>query len=214
MRSLRTFAFRWWWGVAVVLGSLPASAQFANLSHPPAAALAAATGAVTDAQVPNNITVDLAAACTALASNPAACSGVTFVSDIAANGTLTCGTPLDSGAPLASRTVALDSTADQSMSVVNATSYTIERAIVTGCTGTPVLAAGGVYTGASKTGITVVAAAQVYTALTASAKFLPLTLEAVTGTDVFTAQTLHFSLSVANAAAVTCSLYVFGRRLP
>lgn len=54
-------------------------------------------GAVTDSQVPNNITVDLATTATALASNPSPCSSGDFVSDIDANGTLTCGTPSGGG---------------------------------------------------------------------------------------------------------------------
>lgn len=54
-------------------------------------------GSVTDAQVPNNITVDLATAASALASNPSACGAGDFVNDIAADGTLSCGTPAGGG---------------------------------------------------------------------------------------------------------------------
>ena len=46
-----------------------------------------------DADIPNTITVDLAATATALAANPAACGAGEFANDIAANGTLTCATP-------------------------------------------------------------------------------------------------------------------------
>ncbi len=53
-------------------------------------------GSVTDSQVPNTVTIDLATAASALASNPSACSSGEFVSDIAANGTLTCSVPSSS----------------------------------------------------------------------------------------------------------------------
>jgi hypothetical protein len=52
------------------------------------------TGSVTDAQVPNTITIDTA---TALAVNPTPCGAGQFVTDIAANGTLTCSTPAGGG---------------------------------------------------------------------------------------------------------------------
>jgi hypothetical protein len=50
------------------------------------------SGAATDAQVPDNITVTLAATATALAANPADCSSGQFANAINASGTLTCTT--------------------------------------------------------------------------------------------------------------------------
>jgi hypothetical protein len=47
-------------------------------------------GTVTDAQVPNGITVDLAATASALATNPTDCSAGTFATTIAVNGNLSC----------------------------------------------------------------------------------------------------------------------------
>lgn len=62
------------------------------------------SGSATDAQVPNTITVDLAAAATALASNPSDCSANQFATTIAASGNLTCAaittSDLPSGATL------------------------------------------------------------------------------------------------------------------
>ena len=52
---------------------------------------------ITDAQVPNNITIDLATTASALANNPAGCTSGDFVNDIAADGTLSCGTPPGGG---------------------------------------------------------------------------------------------------------------------
>jgi hypothetical protein len=52
------------------------------------------SGAATDAQIPNNITIDLATAATALAANPADCTNTSsdkaYAATIAANGDLTC----------------------------------------------------------------------------------------------------------------------------
>jgi hypothetical protein len=55
------------------------------------------TGTATDAQIPNDITITLAGTASALAANPVACSAGNYVTDIAADGTLTCATPAGSG---------------------------------------------------------------------------------------------------------------------
>ena len=55
------------------------------------------TLAITDADVPNDITIELAAAASALAVNPAPCSAGNYVSDLDADGTLICGTPAGGG---------------------------------------------------------------------------------------------------------------------
>ena len=54
-------------------------------------------GTVTDAQVPNSITIDTATTASALATNPTACGSGDFVTDIAADGTLFCDTPSGGG---------------------------------------------------------------------------------------------------------------------
>lgn len=51
------------------------------------------SGSVTDAQVPNNITISLAATATALAANPTDCGVGEFANAIDASGNLTCATP-------------------------------------------------------------------------------------------------------------------------
>lgn len=48
------------------------------------------SGAATDSQIPNTITVDLATAATALAANPADCAADRYATTIAASGALTC----------------------------------------------------------------------------------------------------------------------------
>lgn len=103
-------------------------------------------------------------------------------------------------------------TTDQSMTIVSGvTKYTVDRVIATNCSATPVLAAGGLYTAASKGGSAIVAAGQAYTALTSPGAFLPMTLAITTST--FTAGTLFFSLTVANGTALTCDIYVIGTDL-
>lgn len=70
-------------------------------------------------------------------------------------------------------------------------------------------AAGGVYTGAAKSGITLVAASQVYTTLTAPAKGQALTVVAADTTGRLTADPI-FSLTTPQGVAATCDLYVLG----
>ena len=55
--------------------------------------------AIVDADVPNSITVDLAATATALASNPTDCSSNQFANAIAADGDLTCAAIADADVP-------------------------------------------------------------------------------------------------------------------
>lgn len=111
--------------------------------------------------------------------------------------------------------VNLNSTADQAMVMFGAVKYIIRRIIATNVS-TDIslgLAAGGIYTGAGKTGTTVVGVSQVYTGLTGSTKFVDLTLAAAVTTDVVTATTLFFSLTTANGSAATADIYVFGETL-
>lgn len=92
--------------------------------------------------------------------------------------------------------------------------YVIRRIVVTDATATPVLAAGGLYDAASKSGNVLVGTGQLYTGLTASTKYTDLTLTSVVGTDVLTATTLYLSLTVANVAACTVTIMVYGDAIP
>jgi hypothetical protein len=79
------------WASTLNDGAAPTCTQpaFSNLS-----------GAVTDAQVPNTITIDLAAAATALAADPVNCSDAThFAVGVAASGTATCEAIADADVP-------------------------------------------------------------------------------------------------------------------
>lgn len=109
------------------------------------------------------------------------------------------------------RLIAADfnSTADQPIQI-SAARYSVRKIVVTNVSTSLTTAAGGVYTGASKSGTIVVAAAQIYTALTAAAKFLDLTLATVIGTDILTAAQLYLSLTAAQGAPATGDVYVIG----
>lgn len=70
-------------------------------------------------------------------------------------------------------------------------------------------AAGGIYPAASKGGTAIVASSQAYSALTAATIALDLTLAA--GTTIYAAGvTPYLSLTTAQGAAATASLYLFG----
>lgn len=107
--------------------------------------------------------------------------------------------------------LALNSSSDQALTMaVNLTKYIVRSVIATNASGTPALAAGGVYTAASKGGSALVGTGQVYTALTATTKFIDLTIATIGTTDVVTSAQLYLSLTVTNAAAVTVDLYIYG----
>lgn len=78
---------------ATALAADPADCSATQFATAIAASGALTCAGLTDADVPNTITVTLAATATALATNPTACGAGDFVTDIAADGTLTCDTP-------------------------------------------------------------------------------------------------------------------------
>lgn len=110
---------------------------------------------------------------------------------------------------------ALNSTSDQALTMIGAaTKYIITSIIFTNASATPILAAGTIYSAASKGGIALFGSAvTTYTGLTATTKFVSQTLVAALTTDVLTAATLYFSLTTANAAGATVDIYIFGQDL-
>jgi hypothetical protein len=104
-----------------------------------------------------------------------------------------------------------NSTADQPMAVPpQIAAYQITGVIVTNCSTSLTLAAGGVYPAASKGGTAIVAAAQLYSALTGSTVLLGLTVAATPLVTRYNAGTLYLSLTTAQGGAATCDLYVIG----
>lgn len=94
--------------------------------------------------------------------------------------------------------------------------FIFDRIIVTNASISLTTAVGGVYTAAAKGGTQLVANSQVYSALTATNKWVALTLANTALTDVFDAavQTnVYLNLTTAQGAAATADVYVFGRVL-
>lgn len=107
-----------------------------------------------------------------------------------------------------------NSTADQPFHIKH-DDYIIRRIVVVNRSATNLtLAAGGVYTASSKGGTAIVPAAQIYTALTGSRKYVDVALHANTTTNVQTSSTLYLSLTTAQGSSATCDVYVFGESLP
>lgn len=104
-------------------------------------------------------------------------------------------------------------TTDQAIPIPYA-KYRISKITVTNASVSMTTAAGGVYSAVSKGGSTIVAAAQIYSALTSSEKYVDLTLAAAATTDTFTAATIYLSLTTGQGAAATADCYVFGDVLP
>src|ERR1700686_2826344 len=88
----------------------------------------------------------------------------------------------------------LNSTADQAVTIA-AGKYILRRIVVTNASGAPSLAVGGIYTAASKGGTPVVAATQVFSALTSAGVSLDLTLAAGAIGAALTAAQLFLSLT-------------------
>jgi hypothetical protein len=109
--------------------------------------------------------------------------------------------------------VNMNSTADQVIGLPGG-KYIIRKISFANPSISLTLAAGGIYTATSKGGSAIVAAGQLYSALTAAAKFLDLTLAAIAGTDIRTETALYLSLTTAQGAPATADIYIFGDRLP
>ena len=107
-----------------------------------------------------------------------------------------------------------NSTGDQAISIAGTANYRITEILVTNCGVSLTTASGGFYNAAGKPGGGVlVAAAQVYTALTGTAsQFMTATIGGVGATNLQTAATIYLSLSVAQGAPVTADVYVFGEK--
>lgn len=88
--------------------------------------------------------------------------------------------------------------------------YAITGIYVTNCTASLTLAAGGFYTTTSKGGTAIVAAAQLYSALTGATVLLPATIAAAGLATAFTAGTLYLSLTTAQGGAATCDVFIQG----
>lgn len=103
----------------------------------------------------------------------------------------------------------MNTTADQAISM-SAGKYIIRRISVLNASTSLTTCVGGFYTGAGKTGTTLIAATQVYTTLTGSTKYLDLTLASAPTTDILTVSSLFFALTTGQGGAATADIYLFG----
>lgn len=104
-----------------------------------------------------------------------------------------------------------NSTADQACTIPAAvTAWSPTSIVVTNCSASMTLAAGGVYPTTSKGGTALVAAAQIYTALTTATISLSLTLAANIATTRYTAATMYLALTTGQGSAATCDFYIVG----
>lgn len=104
-----------------------------------------------------------------------------------------------------------NSTADQPIALNISGFYTINKIIVSGASVSLTTAAGGIYQNPSKTDA-IVAAGQVYTALTTPAKATTLTITAL-GPIPATESTIYLSLTTPQGAPATADIYVFGSKI-
>lgn len=108
--------------------------------------------------------------------------------------------------------VDLNSTADTTLAVdayVSNARYRIDKIMVENASISLTTVTVGVFTAAGGGGTTI-AADQVLSALTASTKWVALTLAAVVGTDVMTASPLYFRVGTPQGAAATANVHLFG----
>lgn len=104
----------------------------------------------------------------------------------------------------------MNSTADQQLSQAFSFSrYIIKEIVVTNASTSMTTAVGGMYGAASKAAPIIVAASQVYSALTTSTKILNPTLAAA-AQEVLSAANLYLSLTTPQGATATADVYVMG----
>lgn len=95
---------------------------------------------------------------------------------------------------------------------IGATRYRIDKITVDLASVNTTTATLGIFTAAGGAGTTI-AADQSLAALTAATKFHDLTLQAVTGTDMFASGTLYARVGTAQGVADLANLYLFGWRI-
>lgn len=125
----------------------------------------------------------------------------------------TTGLQYRNGYILLGSVVANANTTGDSEITILAAKYIIRRIIAHDASISLTTVAGGVYTAAAKGGSAIVAAAQVYSALTAAAKFLDLTLQAPATTDYLTGTSIFFSPTTPQGAAATLTIEAWGEML-
>ncbi|MCY1166636.1 hypothetical protein D9M73_65820 [compost metagenome] len=88
--------------------------------------------------------------------------------------------------------------------------FVIDKIVAMNASASLTLAAGGIYTAASKGGVAIVAAAQLYSSLTAAAKAVSL---ALANTDKRSDSAIFLNLTVPQGVPATCDIYIIGTAL-
>ena len=107
----------------------------------------------------------------------------------------------------------MNSTSDQQIVIFSAPAkYIIRRIVATNASTSLTTAVGGIYPAVSKGGTAIVANTQVYSGLTASGKFVDLTIASgyTSGGDVLTVKSIYLSLTTPQGAAATADIEVYG----
>jgi|ERR1700688_1660353 len=102
-------------------------------------------------------------------------------------------------------------TTDQAIAIpAQVSAFSITQIVVTNCSVSMTLAVGGFYPTTAKGGTPIVAATQIYSALTASTLLLGTTIAATPLVTRYTLSNIYLSLTTAQGAAATCDVYVIG----
>jgi hypothetical protein len=107
----------------------------------------------------------------------------------------------------------MNSTSDQQIVIFSAPAkYIIRRIVATNASISLTTAVGGIYPAVSKGGTAIVANSQVYSGLSASGKFVDLTVASgyTSGGDVLTVKSIYLSLTTPQGAAATADIEVYG----
>jgi hypothetical protein len=102
-------------------------------------------------------------------------------------------------------------TTDQAIAILpSVTKFAVTGIFITNASLSLTLAVGGFYPSAAKAGVPLVAATQLYSALTSATVLLPATLAAAALATAYAQSQLFFSLTTAQGAAATADIYVAG----
>lgn len=109
------------------------------------------------------------------------------------------------------RSANFNTTADQAIPITSSiTAFQITSIVVTNCSANLTTAAGGFYPTTAKGGTAIVAAIQIYTALTGSTVLLGTTVAATPLVTRYAISNVYLSLTTGQGTAATCDVYVVG----
>lgn len=109
------------------------------------------------------------------------------------------------------RSANFNSTADQAIPINSPVSaFQVTSIVVTNCSASLTLAAGGFYPTTAKGGVPIVVAATTYAALTSASVVSSLAISATPLVTRYTISTIYLSLTTAQGSGATCDVYIVG----